>query len=92
MTAADQSILAELHALLDCVQADGSVAGLDEFQPESLSTLGQTLYGVLDSRADLLAACEAALKCCGPSDGWKGDTAEFLRLCEAAVKKAKDAC
>lgn len=92
MTAADQSILSELHDLLDCVQADGSVAGLDEFQPESLSVHGQILYQVLDSHQALLAACEAAMKCCGPSDGWKGDTAEFLRLCEAAVKKAKDAC
>lgn len=91
MTAADQSILSELHALLDCVQADGSVAGLDEFQPESLSTLGQTLYGVLDSRADLLAACEAAMECCGPADGWNGETQKFLRLCEAAVKKARTA-
>lgn len=29
------------------------------------------------------------MKCCGPSDGWKGETQEFLRLCEAAVAKAR---
>lgn len=58
--ASHKAILDELHALLDCVQTDGSISGLDECQHET--TLGQVLYGVLESRQQLLEACRAALR------------------------------
>jgi len=44
---ADLSILDELHELLDCVESDMSLNGIDEFNRDSLSSLGQTLYDVL---------------------------------------------
>ena len=47
--------LDELHDLLDCIQADGSIAGLDEFAPDgsATSTLCQTLYDLLVAYDDL---------------------------------------
>lgn len=44
---------------------------------------------LIASAPDLLAACEAAMDCCGPSDVWNGETQAFLRLIEDAVKKAR---
>jgi hypothetical protein len=40
--ATNKAILDELHALIDCIQCDGSVSGLEEIHPES--TLGSSLY------------------------------------------------
>lgn len=59
MTTARDSVLDELHALLDCVQTDGSISGLDECSHDS--TLGQTLYGVLKSHGMMAGACISAL-------------------------------
>lgn len=38
---------------------------------------------------DLLAACKAALECCGSADHWNGKTREFLLMMQAAVDKAE---
>lgn len=48
--ATNKAILDELHDLIDCIQCDGSVSGLDEIQPES--TLGWTLHDFLLSHSD----------------------------------------
>lgn len=37
---------------------------------------------------DLLAACQSMLECCGPAEGWNGETNKSLLLIEAAIAKA----
>ena len=43
LNSADQSHLDELNSLLDCVEKDMTLNGIDEFNVESLGILGQTL-------------------------------------------------
>lgn len=90
MTAADQSIFDELLLLLECPQTDGTMADLDTFDRHDLSAPGRVLYDLLTEHQAMRAACEAAMECCGPADVWNGETQKFLRLCEAAVKKARE--
>ena len=47
------------------------------------------LLQIAGTYEDLLAACEAAVKATGGSSNWKGETHDFLKLCEAAILKAK---
>ena len=43
MDSARESHLEELHSLLDCVENDMTLNGIDEFHVENLGILGQTL-------------------------------------------------
>lgn len=92
MTAADQSILAELAALLDCVQTDGTVSGLDEFQRDGLSTLGATLYDVLAAQGAMLAALERVVSALDAGRGYDCDvnlSSDDENAIRAAVAKGR---
>jgi len=47
LLAAERAVLSELHALLDCIQVDGTVSDLDLVDPQPQSTLGETLRDLL---------------------------------------------
>ena len=37
----------ELHCLIDCIQVNGKIEGLEDFNPNTLGTLGHVLYHAL---------------------------------------------
>ena len=55
MNSADKSHLEELHSLLDCVENDMTLNGIDEFHVENLGTLGQTLLEFFQFHEQVLA-------------------------------------
>jgi len=55
MNSADKSHLEELHSLLDCVENDMTLNGIDEFHVENLGTLGQTLLEFFQFHEHVLA-------------------------------------
>ena len=55
MDSADKSHLEELHSLLDCVENDMTLNGIDEFHVENLGTLGQTLLEFFQFHEHVLA-------------------------------------
>lgn len=55
MDSAGKSNLEELHSLLDCVENDMTLNGIDEFHVENLGTLGQTLLEFFQFHEQVLA-------------------------------------
>lgn len=51
----DKMHLEELHSLLDCVENDMTLNGIDEFNVENLGTLGQTLLEFFQYHETVLA-------------------------------------
>lgn len=51
----DKMHLEELHSLLDCVENDMTLNGIDEFDVENLGTLGQTLLEFFQYHETVLA-------------------------------------
>lgn len=50
-----------------------------------VKALNDRVIELASQRDKALAACKAAVACCGGSQHWSGETKAFLELCEAVV-------
>ena len=63
----------------------GVVCAVVDYEGESVFRILRAING----HDDLLEACKAMSACCGPADGWNGETNRCLLLIEAAIAKAQ---